>query len=682
MSALVFFTVANIAAIYAATCWARYWNQDGPLDRTIVYATLNWLLIVHSAMLGCGVLGLLRPEWVTGVVAVTAVVIGLTTRRAGRAEAGEVRERVNVRPIEYVMAACTIAAAVVWLKFVLLDPVDTITYDDQTYKALYPTLWLRDGQISLKTVFGVKAYYPYSAELVAFWFALPWRGESSGGLAWINLVAPVYLLLFAGCTAWLFRAFSASRESWMVPVLLLLASKHVLQKSRVVADNDLGLGVLIFAAFCLAATAHDFQSSSRRNVFYSSVAGCLAIGIRPTALSAVLIVFVLGAAAFARRRDWKGVATATLIWVGTGAATSAYWYVRNLMLTGNPVFPATVAGLPGLTTFPFSRITEFAAGYGWPTTFRSVIKSYADIPFFHGIVGYVGLLLACSAVFIPSLFRRGKSQVLRPWLVAVLVLVLVTLITYPFQPFSSGNYVDFGRGAFPRLGRYLYGLAFLGWAGAVMILSLSRLPDWVKQIAFVATAAGCFYYGYSPIKMTLLAMIVATAAVLGDRLKLPWFDRRLFVVGAALLIPAIAVLHPNKYSATYDNQTAGVFHVLEQQPARSRLWAYSPMGNTWILSLYGGNYQFQPVQLDENGVPSERLEPEADIFGRMPPPPTVTAEEFAKNLRENQISFVLTFQIPQKEGARWPAQHDLLAAANGAVLLAADDKFALWKIEE
>lgn len=114
--------------------------------------------------------------------------------------------------------------------------------------------------------------------------------------------------------------------SVLAPVFLIYAIREPLQT----ADVDLGLMLYIFCAF--ACLAFSYIAKQKNFVFLSAFFIGLALGTKYQAmffLPALAISFLLV------ERNWKTLVLAVLIAIATGL----FWYVRNVLVSGDPIHP-------------------------------------------------------------------------------------------------------------------------------------------------------------------------------------------------------------------------------------------------------------------------------------------------------------------------------------------------------
>ena len=213
------------------------------------------------------------------------------------------------------------------------------------------------------------------------------------------------------------------------------------------AANDI---VGIFFVLAAAALFFNAEPDTALPLVLGGVAAGLAIG---TKLSMVVpaVALTLGAVVLTRRRSW--------LWVGPLVVAGGFWYLRNLIVVGNP-FP--FVSLPGLATpaAPLQAHTGFSVahylfnGHAWSAYFQPGFAS--------GLGGWWWAVLALMLLGPVLALLPGADARLR-----VLGLVaLASIVGYLITPETAAG----------PAGQPL-GFAFnLRYGAPALMLSLTVLP--------------------------------------------------------------------------------------------------------------------------------------------------------------------------------------------------------------
>jgi len=298
-------------------------------------------------------------------------------------------------------------------------------------------------------------------ETVYINWAFPQNSELLHGVG-ILLTGRDTLSLFLNF-GWLALAFLAA---WCIgrpygrPPLTTIAAAVLLECHTLVvrepgaAKNDLMAAALLLAAIAILVNAN------RKPGWPLAAAGLatgLAVGTKSTALAmaAMLTLAVLVLAPQGRRWATAGW------WSAAGLAGGGYWYLRNLVVSGNPLPQLEALGpisLPHPERLQSGRPDFSIVHYATDT---GVWRDYFE-PGLHQAFGALWPLVTAAAIAgALAALVWGRPRVLR-WMGAV---ALVGMLAYVFTPFSAagaeGDPVGFAiniRYALPAL---LAGLALL-----------------------------------------------------------------------------------------------------------------------------------------------------------------------------------------------------------------------------
>jgi hypothetical protein len=226
-------------------------------------------------------------------------------------------------------------------------------YDAMTYHLFFPARWLQEGRLFVvPTPFGdpAPAYAPSNTELWYLWLLSVTRSDllaRSGQF--------VYLLLALLAIRGIGRRLALPPVAALAPALLLLVTPTVLRQAAQ-PEVDLALAALFLAALAFLLDFAD--SRDGRDLALSGIAAGLFLGTKYVAVvyAPVLVVPLLWIVLGDRNATRARRSALLLGWAALALACGGFWYARNLILTGNPLFPAAVT-LAGHTLFdgPITR---------------------------------------------------------------------------------------------------------------------------------------------------------------------------------------------------------------------------------------------------------------------------------------------------------------------------------------
>jgi hypothetical protein len=312
------------------------------------------------------------------------------------------------------LAGALVAAAVIRLRAGLHKSV--FLYDALSYHLHVPASWLADGRLSIvPAVFGdpSSAYAPSNLEL---WFALLMAPLRSDYLASAGQLP--FALLGALAIAAAAREAGARREAALGGAAAFLLVPEVWQQART-AMTDLGMAALLLA--CLPFLFRLRERARAADLLAAIAALGLAIGTKYAAAPLALPFLVAVAVAWRGARPRASVIAAAAVVL---LLTGGFWYVRNLIVTGNPWYPVATLGLPGL----YDRAAMRAWDYHLPVS---------DLGLLGEFLGAAGIGFGVAAL---AAFARA-----RPSLEAALALAIVAIFWF-VVPYQESRFLMTGFG--------------------------------------------------------------------------------------------------------------------------------------------------------------------------------------------------------------------------------------------
>jgi hypothetical protein len=364
----------------------------------------------------------------------------------------------------------------------------TFLYDTLSYHLHMPTTWMHEARLTIvPAVFGdpSPAYAPANLEL---WFLLlmaPLRSDYLAGVGQLPLAA-----LAATAIAAAVREAGAGRTPALAAALAFLLIPEV-HGQVPTAMTDLGL-----AAFLLAS----LPFSLRGDIVACAAALGLAAGTKYAGAVLALPFAIAAGIAIARRRP-RPVARDVLAAVGVGVATGGFWYLRNLALTGNPLYPVAVPGLPLAAHYGGAEMRAWE--YHLPV---------ADVAALGALLLGAGVAYASAAAVGLARAWRGRELGLAAALVATFWLVV------PYQE-SRFLFAAFGVAAI-AMGRTAgqppkllgWGIAGVAIAGGLLHHPAARVLPIVVAAALAAAAFAVIAHRAAAARLPARAGIAAAAA--------------------------------------------------------------------------------------------------------------------------------------------------------------------------
>jgi Dolichyl-phosphate-mannose-protein mannosyltransferase len=290
------------------------------------------------------------------------------------------------------------------------------------------------------------------------------------GLATLTGLLPIPLAALA--TVSVARTLGARRDWALLAGLVLVATPALIILAGTSYVDPLAVADLAAMwAFGLAALTAPCGSRRSALLVLTGVGVGLAVGVKTSnILPALALVVVVALDAARRRRPRSRIGwfrDAASIWVPT-VLLGGYWYVKDLVVFGNPVWPFTIGPFKGVGTFA-QLIVQTPASLVGESPIRQILASwFGDLstrsyPFDTRIGGF-GLAWPVIAILaIGGGLLLARSRRIAP-LLAVYVPAVVTLAVMPM-------------GWWPRLTLFVV-VAALALA-AVVLTRLDRRPGLV-----------------------------------------------------------------------------------------------------------------------------------------------------------------------------------------------------------
>jgi hypothetical protein len=686
---LLTYLLLNAGALFVAVRLALAAGSGVRCSRLILATLSGYVVVIHTAVLLVGLLG-----WLTiGGLAVVVAIAVAAARSLVRSRVDEPTSAAAVSTFTPAMLFAPVLAAitaVVWIWPHLVDATRLWIWDDYTYHMVYPALWLRERAIAAVTpahAFTMQAWYPMSAGVVATWFMVPFSASRGDSLAWVSLTGPVYAGIVISAAAELSGRLGSRPFAWAIPVVLFATSRRAGVMASSFSDADLALAAALFGAlvFAIPRSVDESVRMIAIDAWYAAALTGLAVGVKASAVPAAIIVLLVMVVRARRRGATRITAVFAVSWIGM----AGYWYARNVVHTGNPVYPAAFLSQPG-TTFPHTTLREYAQRYGVARTVGDAASVYLDWPVLHGALAVIGLV--GLAGWLVSVGAKTRSE--RSFAFATLAIVAVTLGLLPITPFSAGNDWTFVSGFIHWDSmRYIAVLAILGWVAlgflvgtgvhpsrtivaiAIMVAAvLAGLPRSAATVVFAVAVPGAVI---AALVLALAVPRTVLAALARSRAR-----RRLAPVALVTGVLIAAALGAWQHGAKSAATAAG-FHreplfgaaaaALDRLPDGTRVAVF---GDQWIYPTFGDRYHLVPIRLDGDGRIATR--PVGD--GMAPGPLTVDAPTLWENLVASRVDVVAVIHLPHPgRSPEWPEQHRALETL-GARLLHRDGAVAIWAL--
>ncbi|HEX8066662.1 MAG TPA: phospholipid carrier-dependent glycosyltransferase [Thermoleophilaceae bacterium] len=606
-------------------------------------------------------------------------------RAPGDRAARDATEPVSEGPLSWLLAGGAAGALALWLvasawNRTVLPPegIDTLTFH-------LPNVgeWIRSGTVWRVDQFSpllTNGNYPQNGDLAFLAVVLPWRSDWLAGA-----VNPVFVALAAAAVYALAVEIGATRPAAILggslfaalPVVGLAANGEAMTDSLMLAA--LGAGALFLLR-------HE-RGAPRSELWLAGLALGLAFGTKWYAVWAVAAIAAVWAGARGRGRASllrDGAALAGLV-----ALAGGFWLLRNLVESGNPVFPIEVGAL-GATIFDAPRdvIRECS---GWTIAHylgdggvwsARILPAYRETYALPGAAIGLGLVGAAAlAVRGGARSPRGAARGGRGAVVAGLAATGLLAAGYALTPYSAfgpeGDPILVGANA-----RYLMPALLVAAPLAAWALSRAgplRLP--LELAAAAAVAEGIDRAFEVPLHV-VAAVLAALAALAGaawtvERLAARAPRRAIVraVAATALLAAVAAAGHARQrefHEGRYESGDAAIAWIARNAPGGHRVGlagSWSVNGRSPVWPAFG-----------------ERVGNEVDYVG-----PTVrhllrehrSRAGWAADVRRRRIDLLLVGRGGYSRECPVPGQlsdDDRWAREEGFPVLARSDRLTLYRV--
>lgn len=530
-----------LAALILAAVWVRRWllpEWQGSAARLAEAVLFCSQLVVLLELVGLAGLFETATLALLGLVIGSLAIWGLTSTQesSGQSTRGSRSAPFIPAPGRALWLAwiCAVVVLVAWSGGVASSlHIGIYGQDSMWYHLPLAAGYVQDGQIG-----GLQITDPM--KLVAWFY--PQNGELFHGLGMLALgsdFASVFINLgWAGLTllaGWcLGRRIDRAVEVTLATTLVLITPMLLSQSGN--ASSDAASLALLFTCVSLLLLSRNEDGKFDTNALaVAGLAAGLAAGTKLTLLLPVAVLLIgLGCLLPAERR-FRGMAA----FAASGALTGGFWYLRNLVITGNPL--PWIGPLPQpdqLDIYPREAhsVAEYLTHPGtWGPEF---------VPGFDGALGFAWLLIGGLALagLVAGVLRRG--DVLRR---TVAISGLLLGLAWFFLPISASGPFGSPSGLASNL-RYaapsiLLGLTCLAWSLpsgkrrlsqalqlllglGVIVTLIDVMPGsgqaWILALVLLALGLAVWAILKSPLERSQRT-IIGLAVVLGS----------LFVAGAA-----------------------------------------------------------------------------------------------------------------------------------------------------
>ena len=513
-------------------------------------------------------------------------------------------------------------------------------FDDFSYHAASCAHWIKDGYFSIKP-FNYHAYYPFNSELISLWLMIPFKNDCEVYLAGFFWIA----LLITLCALFVFPQKNGKIKMFAVMSLIIL-SNVIYENGKSFSAVDLACPAMVLCAlYMIGKKINNLSDYAFSGLFLGFAIGSK-ISFLPVAL--VFFIFILADKSNPANKKTKNF----ILFISCMAVTGSLWYLRNLILTGNPLYPAEFMFFKGAMTSDYLNKTKLIH---WLTSsnlnmhdYLAIIKHHLNWPYSLGILSVLG--------YLSYPFVKKKNKLFN----LLFLSGLIFLVFYPFTPFSGTiNKIN----APLRLENRFIILPFING----IILFSSLIPKhFITLLIFTAiiVADKKILLG-SNLKLTLCFIATITITFYFFRKKLVViFDTllnfRWIMCGLFLLFVLFLIPHNKKLTSEtiknygHANQPIGKGWIkINTLPDNSKITWFGESTYQYY-PLFGRSLHLNPCDVDEYG--NQNLPLHKQDTKKLKQTTNLIA-----NLNRQKTDYVF---FSKKTDKNWPAQYNVLLKSN------------------
>lgn len=574
---LVLLTATALVGLTGWLLTVRF-DTHNPWDIRVLDAATISLAIIAGCGLLLGTVGLLHLHWMLLAVALIAVLALLRpgdSQNAGALHQPPDGPRWSLNDVRWphaVLAGLVVfGGAQVVRDRGLLPPVG----DAAAYHLPFVAEWIQHGRLVMPVPAAgdpSPPFYPLNSSLWMHWITAPFSSD-----VLVRFVQAPFLLLLLLAVVRLALELRIPVSGALTAGLLTLTLPDVL-RSLTIAEND-----LILAALLVAATAN-LALLWRQPTLWRASMGAILLGMAAgTKVLAMPWVAALGLAwlvILVRRLGWKPAIRIALTGAGIVVLLGSYSYLRNIIVMGNPSYPASISigsrVLPGLYTASREwRVTHPFYPFDWAGFF-----SFGKRHFFGWTVP-LWILPGLALAAVASLRNRNVGvPVLAGW-TGVSLALFWFVVPYHFDRFL---YATLAWGIVAAVGGWQMLLPGRSWWPAVIAIPLGLV-----NVASLPVDSGVWQRPIWLIGGLVLVSGTVAVVLFFRKVPLPRGSMVLATGAAAVLLVLAWPVVEDRYEAQRHNQWGRLQGFLGSQPESWRWLREQTAGDPATIAVAGTN---------------------------------------------------------------------------------------------
>lgn len=391
-------------------------------------------------------------------------------------------------------------------------------WDSLNYHFTFAVEWFKSGNLDIPIVIGdnpCPSYFPINGSLIYLWFIFPFKSVFLADLGQLPFLAMAALSIYKLC-----RKMCVSQEYSFFAALLMTITPNYFKQMNI-AYVDIMVCAWFLAALNFLIDFH--RESSLKNALLFGLSIGLLAGTKTIALNFGLILILFYIYILFKDKSESGFFKPLVIFAIAAALAGGFSYIRNYLLTGNPLYPLEFRAFGNVVFKGVMDQANFTA-FASPEEY-----SIGNMLFCEGMgAGTILFIIPGLMTLVYLIFKEKKIRLYEVILLASFVfmflayryLVALPNVRYIYPVFAIGyilafyalSRVDFSKkvlrwivlacviGAFPEMARRLELGASLG---LTLILFLLMLPGYkylknnFSRFAAIAVLIALFVLGIS-----------------------------------------------------------------------------------------------------------------------------------------------------------------------------------------
>jgi hypothetical protein len=323
-------------------------------------------------------------------------------------------------------------------------------WDSLNYHFTFAVEWLKSANLDVPIVIGdnpCPSYFPINGSLIYLWFIFPFKSVFLADLGQLPFFAMAALSIYK-----LSRKMCVSQEySFFAALLMTVTPNYFKQMNIAYVDIMVCAWFLISLNFLI--NLH--RKSSFKNALLFGLSVGLLAGTKTIALNFSLILILFSIYVLFKNKSESGFVMPLFIFVIAAVVLGGFSYIRNYLLTGNPLYPLEFQVFGKVI---FKGVME----KGNFTVFASPEEySIGNILFGEGMGA--GTILFIIPGLIMLIYLTFKERKIRLYEVMLLASFIFMFLAYRYLV------------ALPNV-RYIYPMFALGYILAFYVLSRVNFP--------------------------------------------------------------------------------------------------------------------------------------------------------------------------------------------------------------